>query len=117
MRLDRIREYELAKRKGSTLRTIVQTIWLLISFVVAYYISEWLFAEKVISYNFFYTQLSIPRAVPQWAILGALILLIVIVMQFFVLMGFLIGTPRGRAKSGRASAFSSNPDPFDTPYK
>jgi ABC-type sugar transport system permease subunit len=116
MRLDRAREYEIAQRKGSTLRTIVQTIWLFISFVLAYYVSQWLFAERIITYHFIYSQFSVPSAVPPWAIQGALMLLIVIVMQLFILIGFFIGTPRGRAKSGRASAYSDNPDPFDTPY-
>lgn len=116
MRLDRVREHDMAKRKGSTLRTIVQTIWLLISFVVAYYVSQWLFAENLVSYNFFYTQFAIPRSVPQWAILGALMLILVIVMQLFILIGFFIGTPRGRARSGEASAFSNNPDPFDNRF-
>jgi uncharacterized membrane protein YedE/YeeE len=116
MRLDRVREHELAKRKGSTLRTIVQTIWLFVSFGVAYYVSQWLFAENILNYGFFYTQLYIPRSVPPGLILGALMLFIVIVMQLFVFIGFFIGTPRGRAKSGQPSGFSSNPDPFDTPY-
>jgi ABC-type sugar transport system permease subunit len=116
MRLDKTREHEIAKRKGSTLRTIVQTLWLFISFVLAYYVSQWLFDERIISYHYLYSHFSLPSAVPQWAVLGAVMLCIVIVMQLFVFIGFFIGTPRGRAKSGHASAYSNNPDPFDNPY-
>jgi hypothetical protein len=116
MRIDKRREVEQARRKGSTGRTFVQTIWLLISFVAAYFVSQWLFDQGIVSYGFFYTKLFIPRVVPPWAILGGFILVIVIVMQFFVLMGYFLGNPRGREKSGRASAYTHNPDPFDNPY-
>lgn len=113
MRLDKLREAEVAKRQGSTGRTIIQAIWLIISFAIAYFVSQWLFDQNIVTYNFFYNQLYIPRAVPRWMVLGGFMLFLVIIMQFFVMFGFFIGTPQGRQKSGKASAFSRNPDPFD----
>jgi hypothetical protein len=114
MRLDKLREKEVAKRRGSTGRTIFQVIWLLISIGLAYAFSEYvLFGGGYISENLLYNQLFIPRSVPPWALRVGVIFIIVVVMQFFVFLGFALGDPRGRRRTGRASGYSDDPDPFD----
>lgn len=117
MRLDRMKEKEVAKRRGSTGRTIVQIVWLLIAIGLGYAFTQYLFAEGVLTPNLFYTQLFIPRSVPVWALKAGVILVIVIAIQFFLFMGYAVANPRGRARTGRATSHSTNPDPFDNPYE
>jgi len=113
MRLEKKRDEELARRKGLTGKTIIQVIWLLISFIIAYYLSNYLFEQGVISYNRLYTQLSIPREVPREAVLAGLMLLIVMVMQMFLILGFVLASPEGRRRTGEASLNSRTKEPFD----
>lgn len=113
MRLEKKRDEELARRKGLTGKTIIQVIWLLISSVIAYFLSTFLFEQEVITYNMLYTQLAIPRDVPQVVVLGGLILLIVAVMQIFLILGFVLASPEGRRRSGEPSLHSRIKDPFD----
>lgn len=116
MRLDRIREQELSRQKGRSWRTILQLIWWAISFVIAYFVSEWLFAQEIFTPQMAYAG-GIPRALPEWAIQGGLMVIIVVVIQFFMLLGFMFANPRGRSRSGKASLHSWNPDPDDDrPY-
>ena len=112
MRLDKIHERELARRRGRTGRTIIQLIWFGISFVIAYFASEWLFASGIFTPQMAYAG-GVPRALPEWVIQGIIMLLIVFVMQFFLLLGFMVANPRGRRRSGRPNLSSRNPDPND----
>jgi hypothetical protein len=113
MRLDKKREEELARRKGLAIKTIIQGVWLLISFAVAYYLSTYLIDQGVISYSQLYNQFFIPRVIPEPVLLGGLMLLIVIVMQFFLYVGFAFASPEGRRRSGTPTLHSRHPDPFD----
>ena len=116
MRLEKKHEQELAERKGRTGRTIVQLIWFIITFAIAYFITEWVFAEGWLTPAQIY-QGGVPLEVPEWAIQAALMLLIVVVIQFFTLLGFMFGSPRGRGRLGRPSAHTWNPDSNDDrPY-
>lgn len=112
MRLDKIREREMAQRRGRTGRTIIQLIWLGISFVIAYFASEWLFSSGIFTPQMAYAG-GIPRFLPEWVIQGVIMGLIVIVMQFFLLLGFMIANPVGRRRSGRPNLNSWNRDPND----
>lgn len=112
MRLDKVREQEVAKRQGNTGRTILQLIWFAITFIMAYFIVEWLLAERYISFSRLYGG-GIPRVIPEWLLQGGLMLIVVIVIQFFFLMGYLIASPLGRKRSGRPTLRSWNPDPND----
>jgi hypothetical protein len=69
MRLEKKNEEMLARRKGLTGRTIIQTIWLAISFVAAYFFINYLIDQDYISYDQIYNGFSLPRSVPEWAIL------------------------------------------------
>ncbi len=116
MRLDKIREREMAQRRGSAGRTFIQLIWLGISFVIAYFVSEWLFTSGIFTPQMAYAG-GVPRFFPEWVIQGVIMLLMVIVMQFFLLLGFMIANPIGRRRSGRPTLTSWNPDPNDDrPY-
>jgi hypothetical protein len=116
MRLEKKNEEMLAKRKGLTGRTIVQIIWLLISFVAAYFVANFLIDEGVISYRRIYNELGLPRTVPEEAILFGIMFLIVFVMQFVFILGFMFADPEGRRKLGDPSMKSRNKDPFDDHY-
>ena len=117
MRLDRKRDSERAQRKGLAARTIVQSIWLILSGVMAYFVLDWLFTSEQLSYSFFYNTLAIPRSVPEPVILGALIVIIVFIMQFFLVMGYAIASPQGRERSGNPSPYSSTYDPMQDDYR
>ena len=117
MRLDQRRDAELARQKGLTTRTIIQFIWLALSAFLAYLALNYLFASEQLSYEFFYSTLLIPRAVSQPVILAVLILIIVIVMQFFLVMGFAIASPKGRERTGNPSPYSDNYDPMQDDYR
>jgi hypothetical protein len=114
MRLDRIREEEAAKRKGRARKTIIQLIWLLLSFVGAYFLTQYLFEQGVISYNAIYRMLATtPRTVPQIVITGGIMLIIVFIMQMFLFLGFFFASPEGRRRPGTPTLYSRNPDPLD----
>jgi len=112
MRLEKKHEEELAQRKGMTGRTIVATIWLLISIAVGYFLVTYLIEQKYLSLNMFY-QWGVPRVVPDWIFLIALILIVVAIMQFFLMIGFMVGSPEGRRRTGEPSLYSRTKDPFD----
>lgn len=117
MRIEKKKEQELAQRKGLTRRTVIQVIWLLLSGVIAYFIVQALFDGGYISMEFFRNELAIPQEVPDIAIEGGLVLLIVFVMQFFLIFGYVVASPQGRERSGKPSAYSSNPDPLENEYR
>lgn len=117
MRIEKVRQEQLRRRRGLARRTFLQAIWLLFCLAIAYFVAQWLLAEQYLTYEFFYRQLFVPRSVPEEVILGAIILTIVILFQFFILIGYLFGSSEGRARTGVASAESKNPDPLDSYQK
>lgn len=112
MRLDKKREEELADRRGTTGKTIVQFIWLLISFVAAYFVVDLVINAGYLSYNMIYG-VGIPRAVPPIAIKMVLMFVIVVVMQFFLVIGFMFANPEGRRRTGNPTLKSRTKDPYD----
>jgi hypothetical protein len=112
-RLDVKRDDEIRRRQGSTVRTIISTIWLGLSFVGAYFLMQYLFESGRLSYNMIYNRFFIPRTVPEWAILGGLMLIVVIISQFALVAGFAFASPIGRTRPGTPSLISRNPDPLD----
>jgi hypothetical protein len=111
MRLERKRDAELARRKGMTLKTIIALLWFGLCFIAAYYMVNWLFDTEVIRTSFFYSRLLIPRSVNQATIRAAMMVLTVILIQFFVLLGYAFGSPLGRVRPGRPTMRSREPDP------
>jgi hypothetical protein len=112
MRLEKKREEELARRKGMTGRTIVAVIWLLISIVIGYFLVSYLVDQNYLNMNLFY-QLGIPRRVPSEVFFWFSVLIVVAIMQFFLMFGFMIASPEGRRPTGKATLYSRNKDPFD----
>lgn len=116
MRLEKKQQEELQQRKGLTGRTIVQVIWLIISGVIAYFLLNYLEGQGAFTYDEIYRLVAIPRSVPEWAVMGGMILLIVIVMQVAMLIGFIVASPEGRRRTGQPSLHSHSKDPFDSEY-
>ncbi len=112
MRLEKKRDEELARRKGLTGRTIFATFWLLISIVIGYFLVDYLIDQGLLSLNMFY-QLGIPRSVPSVVFFWVLVLIVVAIMQFFLMFGFMIASPEGRRRTGEPTLYSRNKDPFD----
>jgi hypothetical protein len=117
MRIDRRRDQELARRKGFARRTVIQTIWLLLSAIATYFFVRYLMANDYLTYELFYSRLSIPRWLPEWAIMLILILAGVVILQFFFFLAFALVSPQGRAQSGRATPYSRHNDSFDEDYR
>lgn len=115
MKIERKHDEEIARRKGLTGRTIVSVIWLLISAAIAYFIIDLMLKSEEInfSYDAIYRTLSLPRSVPQIAVLAVLIVLITLIMQMFLWLGFAVASPEGRRRTGDPSLYSRNKDPFD----
>lgn len=111
MRLEKKREEELAQRKGMTGRTIIASIWLLISIVAGYFLVTYLIDQDYLSLSIFYSW-GVPRAIPEWVFLVALILVVVAIMQFFLFFGFMMVSPEGRRRTGDPSLYSRSKDPF-----
>lgn len=117
MRLDKKRDSERAQRKGLATRTIIQFIWFAISAFLAYFVLNWLFTNGELTYDFFYNDLLIPRSVPELAIMAALVLIAVMIMQFFLVLGYAIASPQGRERTGQPSPYSTNYDPMQDDYR
>lgn len=117
MRLDKKRDFEISRRQGNARRTIIQAIWLFISFIAAYFISVLLIFKPdggLLTYDDIYQGLSVSRAdVPEWVILGAFMLIIVFAMQFLLYIGFFLSSQEGRRRPGTPSLYSRNKDPMD----
>ncbi len=116
MRLDAQRDRELEKRKGFALRTILAVIWLAICIAIAYFLIDWLFENNYLNLGFFYGQLRIPPIIPEWAIIAGSMLIVIVIINFFVALGYAFFSPTGRRRSGTASLYSSDPDPDDQKY-
>lgn len=116
MRLDLQRQAAAAKRRGQTGRTILAVIWFILSFVIAYYLTGWLNENDIVTTGFLYNQFGISRTVDPLIVRGAFMVVIVIVMQFFTLLGYAFTSRAGRTRPGDASLYSRNPDPVDRSY-
>lgn len=114
MRLQKKEEEELAEREGLAKRTVIQVVWLIISFAIAYYLVTTMVDQK--AYDQIYASLSIPAKVPTEVILAVLMFAIVIIMQFILFMAFAFSSPEGRRNTGDASLHSRRKDPFDRGY-
>lgn len=117
MRLEKKRLSDLEKRKGLTGRTVVQTIWLVITAVVAYFLLEAFIAQELFTYQQLRRWMFIPPTVPEWAVQAGAILVFVIVMQFFFIFGFAFFSNTGRTRPGSPSLVSRDPDPLDKEYR
>ena len=117
MRLEHKREMEQASRKGLAKRTILGVIWLAFCFAVAYFATEWLVENGIISYNRLYTRLFIPRSVDQSILQLGIMFLIVIIMQFFILIGYGLFSAAGKRRPGEASLYSQEPDPEEDIFR
>jgi hypothetical protein len=120
MRLEKKRDAELARRQGSAKRTVIQFIWLAISIAIAYFLCTLVILNPdggLLTYNEVYRALSLSRAdIPEWAILGAFMFIIVFVMQFFLFIGFFLSSSEGRRRPGTPSLHSRNKDPLDNRF-
>ncbi|MCB9421467.1 MAG: hypothetical protein H6667_16810 [Ardenticatenaceae bacterium] len=112
MRLDQKREEELERRKGKTGKTIIQFIWLLISFVVAYFVVKFIIDAGYLTYNMIYG-VGIPRSIPTIVITIVLMFVVVVFMQFFLFIGFMVANPEGRRRTGDPTLKSRTKDPYD----
>lgn len=113
MQLEKQKQQELKEREGLAGRTIAQVIWLLLSAVIGYFIIQALFDQQILTYGFFYNTLGLPAVITEPMILAALILVTVIIMQFFFVLGFAFASPQGRRPTGKATARAQDPDPLE----
>ncbi len=113
MRLEKKKQEQLKKRKGLPMRTVLFVIWLAISFVIAYFLVDYLFNTGYLSEKFYYTDLALPNNWSIGVLKGATMFVIVVLMQIIMTFGFMLASPEGRRKTGDATLYSRNKDPFD----
>lgn len=115
MLLDKKREREIAERKRRTRYTIFQAIWLVFAVAVAGGVTYYLFTNEVLTTGLFYG-LGLPRSVPDWMIYGGVGFAILVIMQLVFSIGFLLGSPEGRRRTGTPTAKSQTFDPSDQSF-
>lgn len=116
MKLEKKKDAEIAQRQGMTIKTIIQVIWLLVSGVISYFLVTYLLANEEVGFTYgsIYSALGISRStVPEIVILGVLILIGVMLLQIFLWLGFMFGSPEGRRRTGEPTLHSRNYDPND----
>ena len=116
MRLDAQRDEETARRKGSGVKTILGLFWFGLCFAAAYFLINYLFESGELAPNFFYNQLFIPRQLKVPGLKIVVSVVIVVVMNFFILLGYGFSSKTGRIRPGTPSMSSRNPDPNDKKY-
>ena len=118
MRIEKQKDAELAERKGLAGKTIIQFFSWLISGVIAYFIATYMFNNNILSYSRLRTTFSfIPFSIPDWAFLVGTMFIIIVIIQFFLSIGFSLGSPEGRRKTGKPSMHSRLKDPNDTQWE
>jgi quinol-cytochrome oxidoreductase complex cytochrome b subunit len=113
MRLDERRKIDLERRRGQTWRTILAGIWLALCIWGATWLTDRLFASGTLSANFFYNDLFIPRTVSPEIIRVGVIIVVVVLVQFFVLIGYGLTSPIGRLRPDNPTPYTRNPEPED----
>jgi hypothetical protein len=95
------------------LRTLAAVLWLGLCSAIAYYIMSWLFESGAVSIGFFYSRLYVPRSVDPNIVRVVFTMFLVLLMQFFVLIGYAWASPVGRMRPGSPSLRRSRQDPED----
>jgi uncharacterized BrkB/YihY/UPF0761 family membrane protein len=110
MLLDKKQEARIAKRKGLTIRTTIVLVWLILSCALGYLLVSWLFSSGTLTLELFYQKLSFPTSISENVLRLGLVAVFVIVMQFFILIGFALSSPAARERPGKPTVHSRNPD-------
>ena len=117
MQIEKQRQQELKEREGLAKRTVAQTVWLLLSGVIVYFVVMYLFEQEILTYAFFYSSFGLPEWVDDWMIEAVLVLVGVFILQFFFVLGYAFASPQGRRATGKASARAHDPDPLENVYR
>ena len=113
MRIEMKREAELQKRKGQTWKTIVAIVWLILSFVGAYFLTNWLIAQDYLELAYIYQNLRVPGTISETILTLGISFVIFIAIQFVVLIFMAIFSPQAKRKSGVPRADTDDPDPYE----
>jgi hypothetical protein len=113
MRIEKKHEAELEQRKGLTKRTILASIWLIISFAISYLAAGWLMGGDILGLDFFYQEIGIPETFSEVVLQIVVALVIFLLIQFVVLIGYAVASPKAKMRTGTPSTYSSEPDPYD----
>ncbi|MGB3713450.1 MAG: hypothetical protein WA996_03380 [Candidatus Promineifilaceae bacterium] len=113
MRIEKKHEAELEKRKGLTKRTILAGLWLFISFAISYLAAGWLMSSDILGLDFFYEDIGIPETVSEVVMQIAVAFVIFLMIQFVVLIGYAVTSPKAKMRPGTPTTYSSEKDPYD----
>lgn len=109
MRIEQQRKATLRQRRGSTKRTIMQSIWLLVTAAGAYGLLWWLNSSEIFTYQDAY-KMGIPASIPEWGVMVGAVIFVVFIAQIIFIFGYILGSPQGRTPAGKASAYSARAD-------
>ncbi|MGH2537992.1 MAG: hypothetical protein ACRDHL_11405 [Candidatus Promineifilaceae bacterium] len=110
MRLERMRDMEIERRRGMTAKTLLALLWLGLCYAAAYFATIWLIDNGLLSVSSLYSRLLIPRDIDHELVIAGFVTALVMLMQFFVLVGYAFASPLGRMRPGRPSLRSPKPD-------
>jgi uncharacterized membrane protein len=117
MRIEKKHEAELEQRKGLTRRTILASVWLIISFAISYLAAGWLMGGDILGLDFFYQEIGIPETISEVVLQFVVAFVILILIQFVVLIGYAVASPKAKIRPGTPTTYSSDPDPYDQTFK
>lgn len=112
MRLDVIREHEIARRKGLAKRTAFAVLWLVVGLILGYLLATLLVHTGTLKADVLFSQLSWSTEIGETVLKIGFTLIVVLILQFFVVIGFALTSPEARKKSGMPTAVAQDPDPF-----
>ena len=101
MKLQKKRDAEIAQRQGSTKKTIIFGIWLIISILLGVGLVYYLDSSGAYTLRTLRTNLQLPRTFPDLAVGAIAVFVIVVLSQIALSFGFLIANPEGRRKAGK----------------
>jgi uncharacterized BrkB/YihY/UPF0761 family membrane protein len=117
MRIEKKHEAELEQRKGLTRRTILASVWLIITLSISYLAAGWLMGGDILGLDFFYQEIGIPETFSEVVIQFVVAFVVFLLIQFVVLIGYAVVSPKAKMRTGTPTTYSSEPDPYDQTIK
>ena len=113
MHLEKKKEEELARREGLTRRTLWQLLFFSATIIAAYFLTNALFNEEIITPQRMRGVFPFLHRMPDWAPQLLIIIALVIVMQILFIFFFFMFSREAWEKVDRGSMKSRVKDPYD----
>ena len=99
-------------RVSPGLSLIVRIIWFVMLSFVAWRLTNWLLYESsFVTFDLFYEG-GVSRDIPEEMIVVGVTVLVFLVMNFLIWLGYFMSVPSGRRRPTRATTFSRKPEMY-----